>query len=182
MLRLLAPLGSAFVAVAACARPMPPVAAPMPAERIVAADQNGASINSTNNGGPLAVELTMTPAAAYRALVDVYTQLGFAPETMDEGSLRVAKTNLVARRLIAGERASAYLDCGQSLTGARADEGRLTVSITSQAGASSSSGATVATVVSAVVRSNDGASSSAMSCFSTGRLEKRIHDLVKAGG
>ena len=181
MRRLLAPLAPLAAALVACARPNPSVSSPTPAERVVAADQNGASINTTNNGGPLAVELTMTPAAAYRALVNVYTQLGFAPETMDETSLRVAKTNFVARRLIAGERASTYFDCGQSLTGSRADEGRLTVSIASQA-AASSSGATVATVVSAVVRSNDGASSSAVGCLSTGRLEARIHDAVRRGG
>ncbi|HEX2717783.1 MAG TPA: hypothetical protein VHM67_08870 [Gemmatimonadaceae bacterium] len=179
MQRLSAFIVLALAALVACARPVPNPA-PASGERIVASDQNGASIRSTNTAGPISIEVQATPVAAYRALVSVYTQLGFAPETMDEASLRVAKTNLVVRRLLAGQRASAYFDCGQTLTGARADEGRLTVDIASQA-TSTGSGAVVATVVSAVVRSNDGAASSPTSCISTGLLEARIHDAVKRG-
>ncbi len=167
-----------FAAAAGCVRPMPPDPAAVPSERIVVADADGNNIRSINSSGPVSAEVRATPHAAYRALVAVYGELEMAPEVTDESALRVARTSFSVRRTFAGERASAYLDCGQTLTGARADEGRLTLSIASQA-SSATAGSIVATTLTGVVRTNEGTSTGTTVCTSTGRLEARIHSLVK---
>ena len=166
------------ISAAACARPMPPDPAAVPPERVLVADADGTNIRSINSSGPVAAQVVAGPHAAYRALVAVYEELGIKPEVADDASLRITTTNVSFRRLIAGERASVYFDCGQTLTGARADDGRLTVSMASQA-TPAPSGSTVATTITAVVRTNDGTSTGTTNCISTGRLESRIHDMVK---
>ena len=171
-------IAALLLGAAGCARQMPPDPAAAPAERVLVADADGTNIRSINSTGPVAADVKASPQAAYRALVTAYGELGIAPEVTDEASLRVARTNFTARRIIAGERASVYFECGESLTGSRADEGRLTVSLASQA-TPGPAGATVATTLTAVVRANDGTSTGATSCSSTGRLETRIHNLVK---
>ena len=180
MKRVLAPLALPFIALAACARPVssPSAAPPNP---ILATDANGGNVRGLNNAGPLTAELSTTPTVAHRALVSVYDELGLAPQTIDETSYRVARTNLIVRRLLGGQRASVYFDCGQSLTGARADEGRLTVNVASQA-TPTATGTVVATEATAIVRSNEGTSNAAIGCNSTGRLENQIHEMVKRRG
>ena len=177
MTRALASPALLLIATLACSRPLPGPAA-VPPDRIVAVDIDGNNIRSNNSTAPVAAEVPVPPASAYHALVAAYEELGLGPESADEASHRVARANLVFRGTLGGQRGSAYFDCGQTLTGPRADEGRLTISVASQATAAEG-GATLATTATASVRPRDGTSTGAVSCSSTGRLESLIHRTVR---
>jgi hypothetical protein len=123
------------------------------------------------------VSINAAPADVQRALVAAYESVGLAPDIVDPTSQVVSRSAVAFSRTLQGERLSSLFDCGQGQFGPRADDGRVTVVMTSRV-AGSAAPVRVNTQVDASVVSNEGASTGRVRCGSRGILEERIRRAV----
>ena len=117
------------------------------------------------------------PANVVRALAEAYEVVGLAADVVDPARQVVSRSAIAFSRTLKGERLSTLFDCGQGQFGPRADDGRVTVTVSSRV-AGAAAPVTVNTQVEASVMPNDGASSSRVRCGSRGLLEERIRRLT----
>lgn len=137
----------------------------------VATDDHGNVIRTIDAAA--STNMNAAPAEVVRALAEAYTVIGVAADIVDAGRQVVARTPIAFSRRLKGERLSALFDCGQGQFGPRADDGRVTVSVSSRV-TGASAPVRVSTQVEASLMPNDGASSSRVRCGSRGVLEERI--------
>lgn len=111
--------------------------------------------------------------SAHRALVAAYAELGIPATIVDPAGTLVAVTEFRVRGEIARTRASRFLSCGATLTGARADEDRVLLSVVSRLTPSGSSSTRIETRVVATATDTRG-TGSRQACTTTGELEARL--------
>lgn len=145
------------------------------------------SVGSTQGGGLSAVEVetgasvvdsvvAVTPVAAWSALPGVFETLGVEATTVDARSRAIGNERFIATR-IEGRSLSDYVDCGASFGRARADQYQVTMQILVQLGRDASGGTRVRTLLDAYAQPRDVAGN-AYHCASTGRLERRVAELI----
>jgi hypothetical protein len=117
-------------------------------------------------------------ATTHRALVAAYTGLGIPANIVDAETGLVAVTESRVRGELAGSRASRFLSCGRTVTGERADEDRVTLTVISRLTPSGTSASRVETRVVATAIDTRG-TSARQGCTSTGELEARLHRAAK---
>jgi hypothetical protein len=115
----------------------------------------------------------------FSAVLQAYRALEIPLPLVDSAGGRVGNWNYRTSRSMAGQRMSAWLSCGESITGSIADEYRLAVWIQTTMVSTGPDSTALRTALVAGARPVDGASRQPMPCTSTGRLELRLHGLVE---
>jgi hypothetical protein len=117
-------------------------------------------------------------ARTFTAVVDAYRTLKIPLALVDSAGGRVGNWGYRKSGSMAGRQMSAWLSCGESMTGQIADEYRITLWIYTTVAARGADSVTVSSALVAGATSIEGASRQPMPCRSTGRLEARLHSLV----
>ena len=182
--RLVSPLiaGAAVAAGAACGsrraqEPRPPV--------IVVLDEREGRLSAalgrhvTVDDQPIADSLTATPDRAHRALVAAYSGLGIADVIANPTSGLVAIAEHRVRGTFARERPSRFISCGTTLTGPRADEDLVLLTVVSRLRPAGPAASVVETRVVATATDTRG-TGARQPCTTTGQLETRLHAAAKA--
>lgn len=170
----------AALAAAACA---PPGSAATSADsgpaRIITTG-SGAEVRVGGDGPAAAYAVPSAPDEVWNALPGVYTTLGVPEGLRDHTTGTYGNRRHVLRRTLDGKPLSRYLSCGYTATGSPiADSYRVQLSVVTTV-KPAAGGSEVRTEVGATAQSIEGASSSAVPCASTGRLEARIAELLGA--
>jgi hypothetical protein len=123
--------------------------------------------------------LTAPRADAYRELIAAYAKLGIPAEMVNPSTGLVAVTERRVSSTLAGEPLSRFLSCGETMTGARANQDRIVLSVISYAKPIGMSGSRIDTRVVATAVDVTG-TGGRQPCATTGQLEARLHKMVKA--
>lgn len=137
----------------------------------VLTDEHGNVIRTTDAAA--AISINASPAEVLRAVAVGFEAAGIPADVVDPAQQIVARSSITVSRQLKGERLSAFFDCGQGQFGPRADDGRVTMAVTSRV-IGSAAPVTVTTRIEASLMPNGGASSSRIRCGSRGILEERI--------
>jgi hypothetical protein len=137
------------------------------------------------------VDTTGTPysipfprALVYRALLDVFADLKVPGVSRDSAAGRVEAPTFYRQGDFAGSQISAWLGCGDSMTGPNADNYRVYMYLASTVTADGENASSIRSVLLGGAMNVSEGSRQAMPCESTGRLEVRIYKMVlkKAAG
>lgn len=136
-------------------------------ERVISSDQ------------AIYASVAAPPDKVHQALIVAYSELGVPATAINPRDGLVAALNRRAFNRLGNERLSRYVSCGDSMTGPRADQDRVVLSVISWA-KPDGSGAT--RIESRVVgnATDSGGTSMRMPCTTTGELESRIHKAAMA--
>lgn len=134
-------------------------------------DANGKVIRTSDMG--TATSVTAGPAETLRAFAAAYDSVGIHPDIVDPARQLVSRSTMTVSRTLNGARLSTLFDCGEGMSGSRADLGRVTFSITSRV-VGTASPVDVSTWIDASVMANDGAAASSVRCGSRGAIEEQI--------
>ncbi len=122
---------------------------------------------------------TALRAQVHRELIAAYAQLGIPAELINPSTGLVAVTEKRVSQRLAGEPLSRFLSCGATITGARADQDRIMLSVISYAKPVGMSGSRVETRVNSTAIDVTG-TGGRQPCTTSGELETRLHNMVKA--
>lgn len=148
-------------------------------QRQIVTDEQGRVLRNTADLRGDVQELPVAADSAVRILRGIYAQLGVPPATLDNTGYTVGNRNFSVMRTFGGQRLSAYLDCGSSITGVAADSYRVTMSLVSRV-SPATAGSTVETRLFATARDGSGVSNATVDCGTTGSLERRINTALAA--
>ena len=171
-----------LAAAAACASSGSPGPDVAPAsQRTVAVDDQ--QVYRTSVAVNAKVPIPAAPSRVFDALKIVYEDLGVPPGTHDPTTGRVGNTDFWKIRRFANEPISSFLSCGETFTGAAANNYRIYMSLQSVVRPDGKGASEVETAFSAQAQNMEGTSSDRISCGSTGKLEERIRKalLLKLG-
>lgn len=119
------------------------------------------------------------PDRVYQALIVAYSDLGVPATIINPRDGLVAALNRRAFNRLGNERLSRYVSCGDSMTGPRADQDRIVLSVISWAKPDGSGNTRIESRI--VGNATDsGGTGIRMPCTTTGELESRIHKAAKA--
>ena len=169
------------VSTASCASsPGPDVS--LPSQRTVAVDDS--RVYRTTVAANARAAVPAAPSRTFDALKAVYEELGIPPGTNDPSSGRFGNTDFYKSRKLANDPMSTFLNCGESFTGAVANNYRIYMSLISQVRPDGKGGSELETAFSASAQNMEGSSGDRISCGSSGKLEERIRRgvLLKVGG
>jgi hypothetical protein len=124
-----------------------------------------------------ALELSASRDRVWTALMAAHDAIGTTPSVVDAGAGSASFLHQNSRRLM-GRPISAYVDCGRSTSGARADVYNVTIRVQQVVRAQGSAATTLYTVLSAWARPM-GMAGDAVQCFTVGTLEKKIAEIVQ---
>lgn len=143
-----------------------------PSQRTVAVDDQ--QVYRTSVMANPKVNVPAAPSRVFDALKAVYEELGVPPGTHDPSTGRIGNTDFWKSRRFAGEPISAFLNCGESLTGTVANNYRIYMSVLSVVRPDGKGASEVETAFRAQAQNMEGTSSDRIACGSTGKLEERI--------
>jgi hypothetical protein len=115
----------------------------------------------------------------YQALVVVYGDLGIPATAVNPTTGLVASIDRRVYGRLGGTNLSRFLSCGESMTGSRADQDRIVLSIISRVKPDGADRSRVETRIVATA-TGTGGTSDRMPCTTTGELEGRVHRAAKA--
>jgi hypothetical protein len=122
--------------------------------------------------------VSATPDKVYQALIVAYSELGVPATIINPRDGLVAALNRRAFNRLGNERLSRYVSCGDSMTGPRADQDRVVLSVISWAKPDGSGNTRIESRI--VGNATDsGGTGIRMPCTTTGELESRIHKAAK---
>lgn len=172
---------AAVAATLASCAPAQPESAPSPSpERTVATTRYGDVVRSSTAAAP-STSINAAPDLVWRALGDAYANLGVEVMTLDRPNGRMGNLKFVAPRSFKGTpnaAMSTYFNCGSTMTGALADQGRITASLISEIKPDGNGGTRLQTAFTGSARRRDGTSADAVDCATTGQLEDWISKFV----
>ena len=157
-------------------------AAPPPTQqttRVMTTGGTGASdltLTSTPNVGVVTVVAPID--RAWTELISVYAALGIETSTVDQPRRTVGNPSLKVRRRLGTVPLTQYIDCGSTQGAQSAETYEVLLSIHSQLQQTAPNTTTVTTTFQSSARPIS-ISSDYRSCTSTGRLEKRIGELLR---
>ena len=123
--------------------------------------------------------LPVAPAEVWKVLPAAYEDLGVKVEVVNSTELRMGNEAFRARRRIGNLQMVRLLSCGGTIGAPNAETYDITLYVVSQLSAGAQGSTTLATVVQGVGRSPNFAGND-VSCASTGAIERRIEELVRA--
>ena len=135
-------------------------------ERVVSSDQS------------IYASVAAPPDKVHQALIVAYSELGVPATAINPKDGLVAALNRRAFNRLGNERLSRYVSCGDSMTGPRADQDRVVLSVISWAKPEGNGTRIESRIVGNATDS--GGTSMRMPCTTTGELESRIHKAAKA--
>lgn len=119
------------------------------------------------------------PDAVMRALLGAYEGAGITVTLVDPAKRRLGNPGFNLRRALLGTPLSEYLNCGESMTGLRANDDRVTMSLISVV-RPTPRGSEIETRIEASAREIQGGNTAdQLLCQSTGKLETKIHQITK---
>ena len=150
-------------------------AAPSPIE-VIKVDVGGTTIQMTRRLDVMTVEFQATAAQVWSALSTAHLELGIPVVKADRatGTASYIHRN---KGMLDGKRVSTYVDCGSTVTGARADMYAVTIT-ENEALSAPRAGTTALSIGLNTWAKNPNESTASVPCSSTGALEKRIVQLV----
>ena len=161
-------------------------AAPAPAP-VVVTDERDAALSAAMgqrviSDDPTVGEPVEAPAdRVYQALVTVYQNFGLPPTVANPNTRLVASTEQRVFGRFNGASLSTFLWCGESMTGPRANQDRVVMSVISQVKANGTDKSRIETrIVATATGVGGGRSSDRQPCNTTGELEVRLHRATKA--
>jgi hypothetical protein len=120
------------------------------------------------------------PDKVYQALIVAYSEIGIPATAINPAQGLVASLKRRAFGRLGDTRLSRLLSCGETISGSRADQDRIEMSVISWARPDGAGKSRIETRV--VAHATDtGGTSTRMPCTSTGELESRIHKTTKQG-
>jgi hypothetical protein len=128
---------------------------------------------------PVSDSLPAPAERAHRALVAAYSDLGIPDVIANPAIGLVAIAEHRVRGTLARQRPSRFISCGTTLTGPRADEDLLVVTVVSRLRAAGPATTVVETRVVGTSMDTRG-TGARQACTSTGQLEVRLHEAAKA--
>ena len=115
-----------------------------------------------------------------RALAAAYPTLGIEATLVDPPGGKVGNPRFEVTRTLAGDRLSLLFSCGRTMTGDRADEDRIYISLVSAAVPLDATHTVVETRAEAVARDvRSGNSGATLPCESLGVLERRLNEAAR---
>lgn len=129
------------------------------------------------HGEAVTADLRVAPAAVYAVLDSAYADAGLEVTTRVPRELRIASEGRRLMRL-AGRRASAYVDCGSTISGPVADEAQVLITVTSAVSPGPGGGSVLTTRVDAEARAR-GTMEGYRDCASTGGIEELLLEQVR---
>ncbi|HEX6966895.1 MAG TPA: hypothetical protein VF166_13950 [Gemmatimonadaceae bacterium] len=136
---------------------------------------------STEAKSATAIAVDVPIETSWKVLPDVYHNLGIAVVAADPASHTLGNHEVKLSRRLGSDRLSSFFDCGKGLDGyPHADEYAVTVDLLTQVTPGDDNGSMIRTQVLATATPVSGLASDPVQCTSTGKLEHRIADLVKA--
>lgn len=183
--RLVVLAPAALVAVAACASSAAPTPGAAPVAQTAQVNISGTATTtalgqmvSGNLGQSSAIEAA--PDAVYAVLVDAYQQLGIPLSYKDDARRRAGNIGFKARRQAGKVPMRFAVDCGEDVSGPKADSYEVTLSIESSVIAGEAAGtSTLGTVVSGSGRPVS-VSGADVNCSSKGEIERSLQKAVRA--
>jgi len=154
-----------------------PGAAATTTTRIGTAEGRTVGVATTTGGEEMSATLQVPVERTWELLPLAYADLEIPVRLQQQGTRTIGNTDFRVRRVIGGERASRYLNCGSASGGPNADTYQLTINIVTQAREAANDASTVTTRLTATAKSPNYAGAVA-TCSTTGRLERRIADMV----
>lgn len=131
-----------------------------------------------NSDGGMTRLIWATPEEVWKTVLVTYHDLKLPVTGLDSAHRRLSSSNARAPRTLGGKPLRDYLDCGNSISGPRVDSYDVAYAlVTTVAPAGGDSTAVHSTLV-ATATSRGGTSTAPVDCATTGRLEKRIAQLV----
>ena len=118
------------------------------------------------------------PALVFKVLLTVYADLKLPTEVKDSAAFQIGSQMFYRQNSVAGKQISAYLSCGEGMTGPNADYYRVYMNIWSTITPEGKNGSTMRTAYLAGAMNVSEGSRQPMPCESTGRLELRLHQEV----
>lgn len=120
------------------------------------------------------------PAAVFTALRRALDSLGVSAEVADSAAGLVGNLGLKLTRRFAGKQMSTWVDCGIGHTGPTANAYRVNMAILAGVTPSKDGGSSVRIAVAAGAQAYSGPLGDPIACESTGAIERRMLDLVRA--
>jgi len=171
-------LSAGLLSLAGCATTTAPSSGGALPPAVTARSSRSAEVRTRVEVAP-AEHVEFPMQAVWDALPGVYTALGVPAVGADPATRAVGNGNFVVSRTLAGEPLSRFLTCGTTAVGRPlADEARVQIDMRTVVSAEGE-GSSVRTTLRATARANNGTSSDAVPCTSTGRLESRITTMVR---
>jgi hypothetical protein len=123
-------------------------------------------------------------AKVFQAAADAYQSLKVKTDLVDSLAGQIGSIGFTQSGSFAGNRMSAWIRCGDGITGPNADQWRVSMAILSGLERVTKDTTRIRTVVVATARNMTGGASPPMMCVTTGGLEERInmHVLAFASG
>jgi hypothetical protein len=137
------------------------------------------SYRVNNSNGGITGYVRATPDEAWKTLLVTYNDLKLPVTTLDASGRQISSSDTRAPRTLGGKPLGDYLDCGSGISGPRVesyDVAYTLVSVVMPAGGDSTA---VQSSLVASASSRGGSSSAPVDCVTTGRLEKRLAQLVR---
>lgn len=123
-----------------------------------------------------AIRTALRPDTAVAMLQAAYGVMGIPITLQDPTTGRLGNPRFVTRSRINNEPMSRFLNCGQTLTGNRADRDQITMSIVTTVRAAPNGGSTVETLLTASAQDRtSGNVGDMIPCTTRGQLESRLH-------
>ena len=168
-----------IISAAACAPGAPGAASSGPTRVIETGD--GMYVELASEGRGASARFSATPEQVWAALPGAYAELGIEPGTIDQTSWTFGNRQVRASRRFAGVPMTNLFRCGNTSAGAPAAGAyRIQMSVLTQLIPVAAGGTEAVTTVGAAGTSTEGTSTAAVACSSTGALEQRIADEIRA--
>jgi hypothetical protein len=147
-------------------------------------EESGTSFERRANDGIVVAKVLAPVPEVWDALVAVLTERKVKQTLVDRSAGRIGDTSMVLMRRWNSKALSAYLSCGSTMTGAKADEERIHAILLAQLSRLRADTVAIAVHFSGMstpIASGNGGSSA--ECMSTGRAEEEIlGDVLKRLG
>jgi hypothetical protein len=125
-------------------------------------------------GEPIAA----APKLVHQAMTVAYAELGIPATVVNPNTGLVAAVERRVFGRLGSTNLSRYLSCGETMTGSRADEDRIVLSVVTRVKADGMDKSRVETRIVATASGASGASGR-MPCATTGELESRLHQAAR---
>lgn len=146
-------------------------------DRVIMTTQDGSVLRQQIDAATKA-DFAASPDKVWAAVVGSYADLGIEANTSDKSQWHYAALNFIVPRRIRNVGITSLFNCGSSMTGPVADQGRIMADIVTKL-RPNADGTTSATLyVDGMLKKNEGTSSDPVHCSSTGRLEELLRTTI----
>jgi len=123
-------------------------------------------------------EVPASAARTFAGLDSIFGELNVPTPVRDPGVLQIGNLEYVKRGSFAGRRMSAWVDCGNSMSGPRADNYRIELGLVAFVSPVGRESSIMRMAVIGTALDVGEAARPTVACYTTGALERRLHELL----